>query len=180
MEAEWSLIPVIKEMGDTERLCAQEPHRILLSFIGTLYLATLYLSQLTNHLVILLLCHFYPIHCSWPSLALTSSHSLSTVSRPILFPGRPLHALFPIVAGDSVSKAFSGPVSLEHSTWGSPSSFPKSPDGRLSINLTVYHPACTCGHFLALSVLRADACSSVWNVLHYFSNWNPLDQLRFG
>ena len=30
MEAEWRLFPVIKETGDTERLCAQEPHRALL------------------------------------------------------------------------------------------------------------------------------------------------------
>ena len=30
IEAEWRLFPVIKKMGDTERLCAQEPHRALL------------------------------------------------------------------------------------------------------------------------------------------------------
>ena len=31
MEAEWRLFPVIKEMWNTERLCAQEPHQALLS-----------------------------------------------------------------------------------------------------------------------------------------------------
>ena len=30
MKVEWRLFPVIKEMGDTERLCAQEPHKALL------------------------------------------------------------------------------------------------------------------------------------------------------
>ena len=30
MEAEWRLFPVIKKIGDTERLCAQELHRALL------------------------------------------------------------------------------------------------------------------------------------------------------
>ena len=33
-EAEWGLFPVIKGMGDTESLCAWEPHRVLLSIIS--------------------------------------------------------------------------------------------------------------------------------------------------
>ena len=149
MEVEWSLVPVIKKQWTQKGFCAQDPHRILLSFTGTLYLATLYLSQLANHLVMLLLSHFHPFHCSWPSLALISPHPLSTVSHPILFPGRPLHALFPIVAARICLRKVQWPCI----SWAQHlrlSTFPKSPDWRLSKNLTLYHPSCTCDHFLAL------------------------------
>ena len=35
MEAEWRLFPIIKDMGDTERSCAQEPHRALHGVISS-------------------------------------------------------------------------------------------------------------------------------------------------
>lgn len=66
--------------------------------IGALYLATLYLSQPANHLLLLFLSRIHPINYCWPSLALVSSRPMSTVSCPTLFPWKPLHALLSTAA----------------------------------------------------------------------------------
>lgn len=129
--------------------------------IGALYLATLYLSQSANHLLLLFLSRIHPINYCWPSLALVSSRPMSTVSCPTLFPWKPLHALLSTAARIICVKAFNGPTSLERSIWGSPFFAPKSPDLHLSTYFTIFHPPLTRGHFLALYLLRTDATSLV-------------------